>query len=220
LNAALLYLFLLHLPVGIEELQLALRSWPQAEPRIGLAAGGALAMAAAGVLTVWRLDPAWRARGVYFRMRFAHPAHEAFFSLKEPPFDRKPLHLRYPEVRDSAWDPHVQYATWQRLADKHAGVPMIRGAQAGWRLLGDLHLLGLLFLGGFLVGWLFNSGVDPVLASSYLFLFGAQALSLMFIARGTGRRLVNNVLAVELVAPVEARETDRGKPPQKGKRRT
>ena len=46
------------------------------------------------------------------------------------------------------------------------------------------------------IKWLSN--INMALAFSYLFLFGVQTLFLMFSARGTARRLVHNVLAVEL----------------------
>ncbi|HEY5719823.1 MAG TPA: hypothetical protein VIX81_06365 [Gammaproteobacteria bacterium] len=198
INAALLFLFLLHLPVGLDTLELAFRGWAQARPRIDIVAGLVVALAAIGYFGLARLGPALKTRLVYSGGPYAHPGHEAFYSLKEPPFDRKPLLRRYPEIKDSAYSPEVQYRTFRRLLDKHAAVDVIGGSVAGWHVLRDLYLAALLFLAGFLLSWPLNGEVNPALALSYMFVFGAQALFLMFSARGAGRRLVQNVLMVEL----------------------
>jgi len=64
--------------------------------------------------------------------------------------------------------------------------------------LRDLFILCLYFLVFFAIGWLINLGVPFQIVAIYLFLFGAQALFLLFAARRTGYRLVDNVLALEL----------------------
>jgi len=199
LNGTLLFLFLMHLPFGIDPIRLAIVGWSQASPRIDIVFGVSLLLAVGGYHLVLRLPERIKNQVVFFGGRYAHPGHEAFYSLKEPPFDRKPLLKRYPEVRDSAYHPEVQYATWSRLLDKHAAVPVIAGSLTGWTLLSDLYVVANAFLAAFLLGWVVaNTDVNVALALSYLFLFGAQAMFLMFSARGTAKRLVYNVLAVEL----------------------
>ncbi len=198
LNAALLFLCLMHLPFGYKPLKLAIVGWSLASPRIDIVFGFCVVLAVAAYQAVRRLPPDWKTRLLYFKPRRAHPAHEAFFSLKEPPFDRKPLLTAYPEVKDAAYHPDVQFSTWCKLLERHAEVPLVGGSVTGWHLLRDLYLIALTFVLAFLLTWPLNSGVNPALALSYLFLFGVQALFLMFSARGTARRLVHNVLAVEL----------------------
>jgi len=198
LNAALLFLFLMHLPFGFKPLKLAIVGWSQASPRIDIVFTLVLILAVGGYHGLRRLPAKWKIPFVYFRYRFAHPGHEAFFSLKEPPFDRKPLLSAYPEVKDSAYHPEVQYRTWCKLRDMHQEVPLVAGSITGWELLRDLYLVALSFLLAFLLSWPLNQTVNPALAFSYLFLFGVQTLFLLFSARGTCRRLVYNVLAVEL----------------------
>ena len=112
--------------------------------------------------------------------------------------ERGPWTLSCANLKDSAYSPEVQYRTFRRLLDKHAAVDVIGGSVAGWHVLRDLYLAALLFLAGFLLSWPLNGEVNPALALSYMFVFGAQALFLMFSARGAGRRLVQNVLMVEL----------------------
>ena len=119
-------------------------------------------------------------------------------ALSDGQENRKPLLTAYPEVKDAAYHPDVQYRTWCMLRDKHREVPLVAGSVTGWELLRDLYLVALTFLIAFLLSWPLNQEVNPALALSYLFLFGVQTLFLLFSARGTCRRLVYNVLAVEL----------------------
>lgn len=198
LNATLLFLFLMHLPFGYEPLRLVVRGWAQASPRIDIVFALSLFLAVGGYFGLQRLPAPWKTRLLYFRYHFAHPAHGAFFSLKEPPFDRKPLLAAYPEIKEAAYHPETQFRTWRQLCDRHAKVPLVTASVAVWELLRDLYLAEALFLLAFLVSWPLNQDVNPALALSYLFLFGVQALFLLFTARGTGQRLVYNVLAVEL----------------------
>lgn len=198
LNATLLFLFLMHLPFGFKPLKLAIVGWSQASPRIDIVFALVVALAVLGYHGLRRLPAEWKIPFVYFHFRNAHPGHQAFFSLKEPPFDRKPLLTAYPEVKDAAYHPEVQYRTWCKLLDKHRQVPLVAGSVTGWELLRDLYLVALTFLLAFLLSWPLNQEVNPALALSYLFLFGVQTLFLLFSTRGTGQRLVYNVLAVEL----------------------
>jgi hypothetical protein len=79
-------------------------------------------------------------------------------------------------------------------------------------MLRDLYILCLYFLGFFLIGWIINMGIPFQIVAIYLFLYGTQTLFLLFAARRTGFRMVDNVLAVEL-----GMEEERGKPLGKGK---
>ena len=197
-NTVLLYLFLLQLPYGMDTLVLSLRRWSDISPRIEFVAAIALSVAVITVLLLKYLDSEWKSRLVYFRRQFAHPGHRAFFGGKDPGFDRKPLYAAYPEVRDSAYNPQVQIRVWKRLFKRHAKAPLVIGTYHSWLFLRDLYLISLVFMVAFLVAWPLNFGVPVALATSYIFIYGAQLLFLMFSARGTGTRLESNVLAEEL----------------------
>jgi len=211
LNGALLFLFLMHLPFGIDPLRLAIVGWAQAHPRIDIVFGIVVVLAAGSFYGLQQAAEQWKTLLLYFKARHAHPGHEAFYSLKEPPFDRKPLLKAYPEIKDSVYDPDVQFRTWCMLRDRHAATPLIASSLTVWNLLRDLYLVALLFLVAFLFGWPLNAGVNESLAFSYLFLFGVQVLFLMFSARGAARRLVYNVLAIELDVYGEAGEKKKKK---------
>jgi hypothetical protein len=197
-NTALLYLFLLQLPFGLDTFASSLLNWYEMRPRIEIATAVSLGVAVFTLFLVNRLDNEWKSRLIYLRRRFAHPGHRAFLGGKDPGFDRKPLKITYPEVRDSAYDPEVQMQVWQRLYKRHAKASLVEGTYHSWVLLRDLYLISLGFLVAFLVTWPVNFGVPTVLALSYIFIYGAQLLFLMFSARGTGSRLECNVLAEEL----------------------
>ena len=87
---------------------------------------------------------------------------------------------------------------WRRLFKRHEKGTLVVGTYRSWLLLRDLYLISVVFLTAFLLAWLLNFGVPAVIALSYVFIYGAQALFLMFSARGTGTRLEFNVLAEEL----------------------
>jgi hypothetical protein len=65
-------------------------------------------------------------------------------------------------------------------------------------MLRDVYVLSLYFLTFFLIGWLINMGVPFQIVGIYMFLFGTQTLFLLFAARRTGFRMVDNVLALAL----------------------
>lgn len=198
LNAVFLYLFLLQLPYGVDTLKLSLLYWARLSPRIEIVAGVCAGVAILALISVKWLDSEWKSRLVYFRRKFAHPGHHAFFGGKDPGFDRKPLLLAYPEVRDSAYDPQVQMRVWSRLFERHEKAPLVIGTHRSWLVLRDLYLISLVFLAAFLLAWPLNFGISLVVGLSYVFVYGAQYLFLMFTARGTGTRLECNVLAEEL----------------------
>ena len=63
-------------------------------------------------------------------------------------------------------------------------------------MLRDLYCMSLLFLPVFLLSWILNSDMPLSIASTYVFMFGAQFL--LLTARRVGLKLVDNVLAVAL----------------------
>jgi len=206
LNAIMLYLFLLHLPFGYDSLALSIRGWSGAMPRIGNVAAFSGVLAVLAVLMSVRLGSVWKTRLVYLTWRYAHPAYTAFFGGKEPSFDRKPLRVAHPEIKDSAYNPEVQYRLWQELGSKHADKPAVAGTRAGWLLMRDLLVISELFMLIFLICWPFNEGVKVVTAFNYLYIFGVQVLFLMFSARGIGRRMVFNILALEIGIPEQPKK--------------
>ncbi|MEN8131007.1 MAG: hypothetical protein ABFS45_12595 [Pseudomonadota bacterium] len=211
-NTALLYLFLLQLPFGVDALSFSLRHWSKFSPRIEFAAIISIAIAITTLILVRYLDGEWKSRLVYFRHQFAQPGYRAFFGGRDPGFDRRPLEKAYPEVRDSAYNPQVQLRVWTRLYKKHANASLVIGTYHSWVLLRDLYLISLVFLIAFLLAWPLNFGVPAVLVLSYIFIFGAQFLFLMFSARGTGSRLECNVLAEALaIKPAAARKVKKRK---------
>ncbi len=199
LNTLLLYLFLLQLPYGVDTFVSSLTHWSDMSPRIGTVAAIAFAIAAIALLLVERLPTKWKSSLAYFRRHYAHPGHRAFFGGgKNPGFDRKPLLQAYPEIHDSAYNPQVQMQVWKRLYQQNATADLVAGTAGSWRLLRNLYLVSVVFLLSFIVAWPLNLGVPAALAMAYLFIYGAQALFLLFSARKTGERLANNVMAAAL----------------------
>lgn len=197
-NTALLYLFLLQLPSAVDAFSFSLRHWSKFSPRIEFAAIISLVIGITTLILVRYLDGEWKSRLVYFRPQFAQPGYRAFFGGRDPGFDRSPLEKAYPEVRDSAYNPQVQLRVWKRLYTKYANASLVNGTYHSWVLLRNLYLVSLVFLLAFLLAWPLNFGVPAVLVLSYIFIFGAQFLFLMFSARGAGSRLECNVLAEAL----------------------
>lgn len=197
-NGVVLYLFLLQLPYGLEPLILSFTHWRALSPQIEIVAALATVSVIGALLIDAYLSDLFKTRLLYARWQQAHPAHHAFFSIKDPGFDRKPLYAAYPAVKDSAYDPKTQFDTWSLLYRKHAGARLVRGTHFSWTLLRDLYLVSILFLGLFLGAWAVNHDVPIQIVSTHAFIFGAQTAFLLFSARSAGSRLVNNVLATEL----------------------
>ncbi|MGI9287250.1 MAG: hypothetical protein ACR2P1_17840 [Pseudomonadales bacterium] len=198
LNTILLYLFLLQLPYGVNAFVSSLTHWSELSPRIDTVATVALAIAVITFLLTQRLPASWKSGLLYFRRRFAHPGHRAFFGGKDPGFEREPLLKAYPEIHDSAYNPEVQMQVWKRLYQQNANAVLVASTAGSWRFLRNLYLVSLVFLSSFLVTWPLNLGVPIALAMMYLFIYGAQAIFLLFSARKTGERLANNVMATAL----------------------
>ncbi|MES9873723.1 MAG: hypothetical protein ABW116_09185 [Candidatus Sedimenticola sp. 20ELBAFRAG] len=198
INGMMLYLFLLNFPYGLEPFFISLANWDKLSPQIGyVATVTVVVMVLVGVL-VWRLGDEWKNRILYLRTNYAHPAFNAFLPTRKQPFETGKLLQSFPEVKDSGFNPGVQIATWLDLLRKHGDKPVVMNTRIHWQILRDLYLLALVFLGVFLIGWLFNYGIPFQIVSAYLFLFGAQFLFLLLMARKVGYRLVDNVLGVAL----------------------
>lgn len=198
LNGGMLYLFLLQFPFNADAFVASFKYWDRLSPRIGIVLSIAVVVIAMAVLLRVRLSDAWKNRLLYFKPQHAHPAHQAFFGGKDAGFDLGPLNRAYPQVKDSAWAPEVQFEVWEKLYRKHASARVVSGPQQTWRLLRDLYTLSVIFLMSFLIVWPLNFGVVFAVTAPYLFVFGGQSIFLLFSARSMGWRLVNNVLGTEL----------------------
>ena len=209
LNGGMLYLSLLQFPFSVEAFVASFKHWNQLSPRVGIVLFIAVAVIILAVLIKVRLSDPWKNRLLYFKLQCAHPAHQAFFGGRNPGFDLEPINRAYPQVRDSAWAPEVQFEIWEKLYRKHASARIVGGPEQTWRLLRDLYTLSVVFLVAFLIAWPLNVGIVFAIAAPYVFVFGGQTIFLLFSARGIGRQLVNNVLGAEL-----------GLGPQKEKQKT
>jgi len=210
LNGAMIYLFVLQLPYGVQPFLLSLRHWDRLGPRAGLAAAVGAILAVTAVLLCRRLPEEIKNRLLYFRWQFPHPASDAFLTTRKQPFESRQLLEAFPEVKDAGFSRRVQTETWKRAHDRHAAVPVVINTRIHWEILRDLYLLSLLFLAAFLVAWVASPGVPFNIVSAYVFLFGAQSLFLLLTARRVGFKLVDNALAVDL-GLVEEQDGRRGK---------
>ena len=198
LNGMMLYLFMLQLPYGLDPFLFSLASWDQMSPQIGYVAGITGFIAVAGALLVQRLPEVWKNRALYARWAFSHPSSDAFLTSRKQPFENKALLAKFPQVKDSGFSRSVQTEVWQKLYTERRTQPVVLNTQIHWNMLRDLFVLGLYFLFFFLVGWIINMGVPFQIVGIYMFLFGTQTLFLLFAARRTGFRMVDNVLALAL----------------------
>ncbi|WP_135606978.1 hypothetical protein [Solemya velesiana gill symbiont] len=198
INGMMLHLFLLHFPYGLEPFFISLVNWNKLSPQIGYVVTITLMVMVVVVALVWRLGTEWKNRILYMRMNYPHPAFNAFLTNRRQPFETSALVQAFPKVKDSGFNPQVQIETWNALHKQHADMPVVMNTRIHWHILRDLYLLALVFLGVFLVGWVVNFRVPFQIVSAYLFLFGAQFLFLLLMARKVGYRLVDNVLGVAL----------------------
>lgn len=198
MNGLLLYLFLLHLPFSMESFLLSLAYWDRLSPRSGLVAFFAVGVAIIGLLLAHRLAARWKNRLLYARWSNPHPARDAFLTTRKQPFEHQALLSRYPDVKDSGFDPAVQVETWRRIYPRYREHPVITSTLGQWTLFRDLYLIALLFALVFLLSWPFNGGVPFQIASSYVFVYGAQLIFLFFMGRRVGLRLVDNLLGLAL----------------------
>jgi hypothetical protein len=214
-NGALLYLFLLQLPYSLEALKASFVHWNDLRPSPAIMMALSIGVMIVALATRASLSDQWKNRLLYFRKRYAHPAHRSFVGGKDPGFDLAPLKKLYPQVHDSAYDPQVQFETWLKLLHKHRAQHVISNPEAVAKLLGDVYVLSLIFLAAFLFAWPLSFGIVFQIAAPYLFLFGAQAIFLLFSAKGADQRLVVNVLALEAgFAP----DGEKAKPSKKPRR--
>ncbi|MES9897580.1 MAG: hypothetical protein ABW148_00995 [Sedimenticola sp.] len=198
MNGMMLHLFLLQFPYGLDAFFISLENWDKLTPQIGYVVTIVLLVMVSVVGLTWRLNGEWKNRILYLRMRYAHPAFNAFLPTRRQPFETVDLLKAFPYVKDSGFNHQVQVDTWDFLHKKYADKPVVMNARIHWQILRDLNLLAVVFLGVFLIGWLVNYDVPFQIVSAYLFLFGGQSLFLMLMARRVGYRLVDSVLGVAL----------------------
>ena len=104
----------------------------------------------------------------------------------------------FPEVKDSGFSRKVQLETWHALYRKHQQEPVVATTHGQWMMQRDFYTVAVVFLLAFLLIWPVNAAIPFNIASAYLFVFGAQFLFLLFMARRVGLRLVDNLLGVAL----------------------
>lgn len=214
LNSIMLYLFLMHLPYGFEPLVASFRHWDALQPDIGIYSSLCAVLAVGVSLIVPRILDMWKNRLLYFRWYFPHPAFNAFLCTRKQPFESKALLAAFPEVKDSGFSARVQTEVWKRLDQEYRDTTVIVNTRLHWHMLRDIFIVSLFFLDAFVLGWLYNWGIPFELVSTYVFLFGAQSLFLLFAARRVGLRYVDNVLGVAL----EGSPSEPTKKPNKKKR--
>lgn len=214
LNGIILYLFVLTLPFGADVFLKSLAHWDKINLEIGSTRipAGYVALvcaliAVAGTLLVQRLPEMWKNRLLYARSHYPHPASDAFLTSRKQPFESVDLQARFPAVKDSGFSRKVQTEVWLDAARRHGDKPVVLNTRIHWDMLRDIYILSLYFLGFFLFAWIVNLGVPFQIVGIYMFLYGTQTLFLLFAARRTGFRMVDNVLALEL-----GMEEERGKP--------
>ncbi|WP_321529372.1 hypothetical protein [Sedimenticola selenatireducens] len=213
LNGIMLYLFMLQLPYGLDPFLFSLASWDKLSPQIVYVAAICALIAVAGAVLVQRLPELWKNRLLYARSQFPHPASDAFLTTRKQPFESRDLQAKFPMVKDSGFSRRVQTEVWLDAYQRHNGKAVVLNTRIHWDMLRDIYILSLYFLGFFLVGWIINMGVPFQIVGIYLFLYGTQTLFLLFTARRTGFRVVDNVLALEL-----GMEEDSSKPLGRGRK--
>ncbi|TVO72523.1 hypothetical protein [Sedimenticola selenatireducens] len=198
LNGVMLYLFMLQLPYGLDPFLFSLASWDRMSPQIGYVAGISGVLAVSGAVLVQWLPEVWKNRLLYARWDFSHPSSDAFLTTRKQPFESRDLLAKFPMIKDSGFSRRVQTEVWQDAYNASRTKRVVLNTQIHWNMLRDVYVLSLYFLTFFLIGWLINMGVPFQIVGIYMFLFGTQTLFLLFAARRTGFRMVDNVLALAL----------------------
>jgi hypothetical protein len=198
LNGMMLYLFMLQLPYGLDPFLFSLASWDRMSPQIGYVAGISGVLAVSGAVLVQWLPEVWKNRLLYARWDFSHPSSDAFLTTRKQPFESRDLLAKFPMIKDSGFSRRVQTEVWQDAYNASREKRVVLNTQIHWNMLRDVYVLSLYFLTFFLIGWLINMGVPFQIVGIYMFLFGTQTLFLLFAARRTGFRMVDNVLALAL----------------------
>ena len=204
LNGVMLYLFLLHLPYGLETLMLSMAHWSEMDNNL-LITAVSFGLAAFIALYVWKLDEVWKNRLLYMRWQFPHPAQDAFLTSRKQPFDSKKLLAAFPQIKDAGFSRVKQTEVWEQLYRKYSDKTVVINTDIHWRILRDIYCLSLMFIPPFAIAWLLNSDMPLSIAATYVFLFGAQFLFLLLAARSIGLKLVDNVLGVSI-----GMDTDQG----------
>jgi len=210
LNGVMLYLFLLHLPYGLEALVLSMVHWSEMDNNL-LITAVSFGLAAFIALYAWKMDEVWKNRLLYMRWQFPHPAQDAFLTSRKQPFDSKKLLAAFPQIKDAGFSRVKQTEVWEQLYRKYSDKTVVINTDIHWRILRDIYCLSLMFIPPFAIAWLLNSDMPLSIAATYVFLFGAQFLFLLLAARSIGLKLVDNVLGVSI-----GMDTDQG---SKGKKK-
>jgi hypothetical protein len=198
LNGMMLYLFMLQLPYGLDPFLFSLASWDRMSPQIGYVAGISSVLAVAGAVLVQWIPEEWKNRLLYARWDYSHPSSDAFLTTRKQPFDSHELLAKFPMIKDSGFSRKVQIEVWQNTYAETRTKRVVLNTQIHWNMLRDIYVLSLYFLVFFAIGWLINIGVPFQIVGIYMFLFGTQTLFLLFAARRTGFRMVDNVLGLAL----------------------
>jgi hypothetical protein len=198
MNGILFYMFMLHLPFGADAFLLSIAHWENLAPRSEISAVLGVVVAVIAILAANGLGEEWKNRLLFWRWQNAHPAFNAFLNNRRQPFEASQLMAAFPAVKDSGFNRKVQLETWHALYRKHQQEPVIATTQGQWMMQRDFYLVAVVFLLAFLLAWPVNAGIPFNIASAYMFVFGAQFLFLLFMARRVGLRLVDNLLGVAL----------------------
>jgi hypothetical protein len=200
LNGVMLYLFMLHLPFGGEAFFLSLKHWDriQSTPPIGVVATLSVGLSVIAVILVKGLNEEWKNRLLFMRWVYPHPASDAFLTSRRQPFQSKELLEAFPRVKDGGFSRTVQTGTWIDLYGRFKEKRVVLNTDLHWRMLRDLYMVSLLFIGPFLLVWALNHAMPFSIVATYAFLFGTQFLFLLLASRRVGYKLVDNVLAVAL----------------------
>ncbi len=200
INGVMLYLFLLHLPFGVDPFLLSLMHWSEIEntPSIEVVTSVSFGLAILAAIYIWGMEDMLQNRLLYMRWKFPHPAQDAFLTSRKQPFESSKLLAAFPQIKDSGFSRIKQTETWIELYRKYAAKTVVLNTDIHWRMLRDLYCVSLLFLPVFLLSWALNSDMPLSIASTYVFMFGAQFLFLLLTARRIGLKLVDNVLAVAI----------------------
>ncbi len=197
LNGAMLYLFLLHLPYGLEALLLSMVHWSKMDNNL-LITAISFGLAAFIPIYVWGMNEVWKNRLLYMRWQFPHPAQDAFLTSRKQPFESSKLLAAFPQIKDAGFSRAKQTEVWEGLYRKYSTKTVVLNTDIHWKILRDLYCLSLMFLPPFAIAWLLTSDMPLSIATTYVFLFGAQFLFLLLAARSIGSKLVDNVLGVSI----------------------
>ncbi len=205
LMGLLMFMFVLEIPLDlpVRDLGAAMQLMAMASEvvpgQFNTAVAVAVALIVTALVAIYRLPDALKQRLLYIKGAAAYPSRKAFFGdFSKSPVDRNVMLELYPEIKEAAYDPELQHQTWLKLFETHRKKRLVAVTNRVWLLMRDLYIASLVFLLGLIAAFSLHGAISMGVAMLYLYLFGAQSLFLMLSARGTLRRLVTNVLYLEL----------------------